>query len=73
VDNFVFEGENQPSKIRKITGTVKYCNSGTQEERTLTCLFTERSEKYMLTKVYVVEFGCELVFSKDNNEFLVND
>ncbi|MHC5739417.1 hypothetical protein [Nostoc sp.] len=44
-----------------------------EEEKTVTCLFTERSEKFELTKVYVVEFGCELIFCKSDNHFLVND
>lgn len=69
----MLEGEHKPTKIRKITGLFKYCNSGTQEVKTVNCIFTERSEKYELTKVYVVEFACELVFSKSDNEFLVND
>ncbi|OBQ30105.1 MAG: hypothetical protein AN483_06880 [Aphanizomenon flos-aquae MDT14a] len=72
-NQFEFEGENKPTKIRTITGTFKYCNSGTEEVKTVTCLFDERSEKYELTKIYVVEFGCKLVFSKSDNEFLVND
>jgi hypothetical protein len=60
-------------KIRTITATFHYCNSGTKEERTVTCLFTDRNEQYELTKVFVVEFGKSLVFSKSDNEFLVND
>ena len=72
-NQFEFEGENKPTKIRTITGTFKYCNSGTQEVKTVTCLFDERSEKYELTMVYVVEFGYKLAFSKSDNEFLVND
>lgn len=60
-------------KIRAITGTFKYCNSNREEVKTVNCLFDERAEKFELTKVYVVEFGCELVFSKSDNEFLVND
>ncbi|KOP23116.1 hypothetical protein AMR41_27820 [Hapalosiphon sp. MRB220] len=60
-------------KARLITATFKYCNSGKQEEKTVNCLFDERAEEYELTKVYVVEFGCELVFSKTDNTFLVND
>jgi hypothetical protein len=69
----MFPGEDKPTKLRTITGIFKYCNSGREEVKTVTCLFTESSEKYELTKVYVVEFGCELVFSKSDNEFLVND
>jgi hypothetical protein len=72
-NQFEFAGENKPTKIRTITGTFKYCNSGTQEVKTVTCLFDERSEKYELTMVYVVEFGYKLAFSKSDNEFLVND
>jgi|GEM_PF-5699677 hypothetical protein len=72
-NQFEFAGENKPTKIRTITGTFKYCNSGTQEVKTVTCLFDERSEKYELTMVYVVEFGHKLAFSKSDNEFLVND
>jgi hypothetical protein len=63
-------------KARTITATFKYCNSCTQEVKTVNCLFDDRAEKHELTKVYVVEFGCELIFSKlDNhfNHFLVND
>lgn len=69
----MFQGEEKPIKIRIITGTFKYCNSGTQEVKTVTCLFDERSEYYELTKVYVVEFGCKLIFCKSDNQFLVND
>lgn len=65
--------EDKPTKARMITGTFKYCNSGKEEVKTVTCLFTERSEKYQLKKVYVVEFGRELIFCKDDNHFLVND
>jgi hypothetical protein len=68
----MLEGEDKPTIIRVITGTFKYCNSGTEETKTVNCLFTERSEHYQLTKVYVVEFGCELLLSKPNT-FLVND
>ncbi len=60
-------------KIRRITATFRYCNSGREEERTVQCLFNDRNEKYELTKVYVVEFGKELVFDKLDNSFLVND
>lgn len=69
----MFEGEDKPTKMRTITGIFKYCNSGTEEVKTVTCLFDERAEQYELTKVYVVEFGCKLIFSKTDNEFLVND
>lgn len=69
----MLDGEDKPTRIRKITGMFKYCNSGTQEEKTVTCIFDERSEQYALTKVYVVEFGCKLIFCKDDNHFLVND
>ncbi len=60
-------------KARLITTTFKYCNSGREEVKTVNCLFDDRAEKYELTKVYVVEFGQELVFSKLDNHFLVND
>lgn len=68
----MLEGEDKPTKITTITGTFKYCNSGIEETKTVNCLFTERSEHYQLTKVYVVEFGCKLLLSKPNT-FLVND
>lgn len=45
----MFEGEDKPTKMRTITGTFKYCNSGTQEVKTVTCLFDERAEQYELT------------------------
>ncbi|BAZ71255.1 hypothetical protein NIES4106_60520 (plasmid) [Fischerella sp. NIES-4106] len=60
-------------KARLITATFKYCNSGREQEKTVNCLFDENAEKYELTKVYVVEFGYKLVFSKTDNTFLVND
>jgi hypothetical protein len=60
-------------KIRTITGTIHYCNSGRKEVQTVNCLFDDRAEKYELTRVYVVEFKQELVFSKNDNTFLVND
>ncbi|WP_392530211.1 hypothetical protein [Nostoc sp. C117] len=69
----MFEGEDKPCKMRTITGTFKYCNSGREETKTVTCLFDERAEQYELTKVYVFEFGCKLIFSKTDNHFLVND
>jgi hypothetical protein len=69
----MLEGEDKPSKIRTITATFKYCNSGTEEIKTVTCFFDERAEKFELTKVYVVEFGCKLIFCKPDNHFLVND
>lgn len=69
----MLEGKDKPTTAITITGVFKFCNSGREEVRTVTCLFTERSEKYQLTKVYVVEFGCELIFCKDDNHFLVND
>ena len=53
-------------KARTITATFKYCNSGTQEVKTVNCLFTDRNEKYELTKIYVVKFGHEVLFSKDD-------
>lgn len=46
----MMEGEDQPSKIRVITGNFKYCNSGREETKTVTCLFDERAEKFELTK-----------------------
>lgn len=58
-------------KARKITATFKYCDSGRVEEKTVNCLFDDRSEQYELTKVYVVEFGKKILFSKNiNNSFL---
>lgn len=39
--------EDKPTKSRVITRTFKYCNSGREEEKTITCLFTERSEKFL--------------------------
>ena len=60
-------------KARTITATFKYCNSGREQVKTVNCLFTDRNEQYQLTKVYVVEFGYEVLFSKDSNTFLVND
>ncbi|MBE9225423.1 hypothetical protein IQ264_08260 [Phormidium sp. LEGE 05292] len=60
-------------KIRRITATIQYCNSGRTEERTVTCLFDDISEQYELTKVFVVEFNQSLVFSKNDQSFLVND
>ena len=60
-------------KARIITATFKYCNSGRFEEKTVNCLFDVRAEQYELTKVYVVEFGQKILFSKNENLFLVND
>lgn len=60
-------------KIREIEVTVKYCNSGTQEIKKLTFLFDQRAEEYELCRVYVVEFGCNLIFSKLDNTLLIND
>lgn len=69
----MFEGEDKPTKIRTITGTFKYCNSGTEETKTVNCLFTERSEHFELTKLYVIELKTDLIFNKSTNTFLVND
>ncbi|HEY9608490.1 hypothetical protein [Allocoleopsis sp.] len=60
-------------KGRKITATFHYCNSGKKEVKTVNCLFDDKAEQYELTKVFVVEFGESLVFSKSDNTFLVND
>lgn len=60
-------------KIRRITATIQYCNSGRTEERTVTCLFDDISEQYELTKVFVVELGKKLIFSKNDQTFLVNN
>ncbi|MFB2880696.1 hypothetical protein [Floridanema aerugineum] len=60
-------------KIRRITATIQYCNSGRTEERTVTCLFDDISEQYELTKVFVVELAKKLTFSKNDQTFLVND
>ncbi len=60
-------------KGRVITATFHYCNSNRKEVKTVNCLFDDESEKYELTKVFVVEFGTSLVFSKSDNTFLVND
>lgn len=60
-------------KIRTITATFKYANSGKEEEKTVTCLFDDEAEEYSLTKLYVVEFQKELVFAKLDNTFLVCD
>lgn len=47
----MLEGEDKPSKIITITATFKYCNSGTEEIKTVTCLFDERAEKFELTLI----------------------
>lgn len=60
-------------KIRRISATFHYCNSGDKEEKTVDCLFDESAEKYTLTKVYVVQLAKSFVFSKSDNTFLVND
>lgn len=60
-------------KIRQITATFHYANSGRKEEKTVTCLFDEKASKYELTKLFVVELQLHLVFSKLDNTFLVND
>lgn len=60
-------------KIRSITATFIYCNSGRREEETVSVVFTDDSEKYMLTKLYVMEKQQSFIFDKSTNEFLVND
>ncbi len=60
-------------KIRVITATFIYCNSGRREEETVNVVFTDESEKYTLTKLYVIEKQQSFCFDKSTNEFLVND
>lgn len=60
-------------KIRQITANFHYCNSGMKEEKTVNCIFTDDNEKYLLTKVYVVELQKKVLFSKTDNTFLIND
>jgi hypothetical protein len=60
-------------KIRTITAKFRYCNSGTEGEETVTVVFEDRDDKYIICKPYVVEKGQKLVFDKETNEFLVND
>lgn len=60
-------------KLRKITATFRHCNSLTQEEKTVNCIFDDRNEKYELTMVYVVELGKKVMFSKTDNTFLLPD
>jgi hypothetical protein len=60
-------------KGQTITAIFHYCNSDRKEVKTVNCLFDEKAEQYELTKVFVVELGKKLVFSKLDNTFLVND
>jgi hypothetical protein len=51
-------------KIREVLATVKHCNSGRQEQKLVHILFTDRDEKYQLLKLYCVEYGKNVIFSK---------
>jgi hypothetical protein len=70
---YLYFAKSSFMKIRTITATFQYCNSGKVEELTVNCLFDDRSQQYELTKVFVVEFGQKLLFCKGDNTFLVND
>lgn len=61
------------TKIRKIEATIHHTESNTKELKMLTCFFTDRNEKYVITKVFVVEFSQELLFDVEMNEFLIAD
>ena len=58
-------------KIREVLATVKYCNSGWQEEKLVHILFTDRDEKYQLLKPYCMEYGKNVIFSKIDNNILL--
>ncbi|MDY6941267.1 MAG: hypothetical protein SWY16_26870 [Cyanobacteriota bacterium] len=60
-------------KIRKIEVTVNHAESERTEVQTLTFLFDDRAEKYELTKVYVVELGKKVIFSKSENLVILPD
>lgn len=60
-------------KIRQIEVTIRHAESDRREVRTLTFLFDDRSERYTLTKVYVVELGERVVFDKEENLVLLPD
>jgi hypothetical protein len=60
-------------KIRTIEATFIYPVSGKREVKTVTCLFSDRNEKYDLTMLFVVEFNQKLVFDKSDNSFLVRE
>jgi hypothetical protein len=60
-------------KIRSIKVTIHHAESDRREVKTLTFLFDDRSERYELTKVYVVELGRSVVFDKSENLVLLPD
>jgi hypothetical protein len=60
-------------KIRTVTATIHHAESNWKEEKTVTALFTDDNEKYELTKVFVVEFNKQVIFSTTDNTFLLPD
>lgn len=60
-------------KIRTIEATVFHAESNRREARTLTLLFDDRSERFTLTKVYVLEFQQRVVFDKEENLVILPD
>lgn len=60
-------------KARTLIATFWYTESNRKEEKEVTILISDEANKYVLTKVYVVELRAYLVFDKEMNEFLVAD
>lgn len=60
-------------RLRQVAATFWHTESDQTEQQTVTCLFSDRNEKYVLTKVFVVEHQKEILFDKETNTFLVPD
>jgi hypothetical protein len=58
-------------KMRTLVATIHHCESGTKEERQVTII--DDKPEYQLAKIYVVELGKSVVFSKSSNTILLPD
>lgn len=60
-------------KIRTVEVTVFHAESDRREVQTLTLWFSDRSERFTLTKVFALEFQEWVVFDKEENLVILPD
>ena len=56
---------------RTLIATLVYTESGRREEKEITYLASQESQRYTLTKVFVLELNRELLIDKETNEILI--
>jgi CRISPR/Cas system-associated protein Cas5 (RAMP superfamily) len=61
---------NLPAGMRQLVVTIRYTESGKQEERRITLMETEYTKQFVV-KVHVAELTQTVLFDREKNEILL--